>query len=233
MGNRDYGGSTGSPIEIKYRRASAQTQQRNTEESTRTCQQSHKSYVPDDDENEAAWKQPKQHTSAVRLDRPPRRETTHLEPAYTKKMPYRRPFMGRLLVILGLGMMVMLLGWMALSWLGAWWTIQTNDWTYGRPRTFQVDHVVGHHDSAEHPSHFIAMNLNRRVVVIEIPGGDPSKMATYLGPTLVGDGQDLTPITITFEDRNGDGKPDLNIHILDQVIVFLNENGKFVSTQQQ
>ncbi len=31
------------------------------------------------------------------------------------------------------------------------------------PRTFQVDAVVGHNDSATNPSHFIAMNLNGRI----------------------------------------------------------------------
>lgn len=68
--------------------------------------------------------------------------------------------------------------------------------------------------------------------MIELPGGDASQALTYLGPTLVGDGQELAPVTLSFEDRNSDGKPDLNIHIGDQVIVFLNQNGKFVSPQQ-
>jgi len=67
------------------------------------------------------------------------------------------------------------------------------------------------------------------VLVIEMPGGDPSKALIYTGPTLVGDGQDLTPVTLTFVDVNGDGKPDMEIHILDQVIVFLNNGSKFVA----
>jgi hypothetical protein len=92
-----------------------------------------------------------------------------------------------------------------------------------------VDAVVGHGDAATHPSHFIAVNLNRKVIVIELPGGDPSKALIYSGPTLVGDGQDLTPITLTFNDVNGDGKPDMEVHILDQVMVFLNNGTKFVA----
>lgn len=154
-------------------------------------------------------------------------------PLETRKLPARRFTASRLLIIIGVGLMIMLLGFMALSWLGNWWTTTTNDWIYGRPRTYQTDHVVGHNDSPQNPSHFIALNLNRHVLVIEFPGGDASKALTYLGPVLLGDGQDLVPVTLSFEDCNGDGKPDLNVHIGDQVIVFLNANGKFVSPQQQ
>jgi hypothetical protein len=163
---------------------------------------------------------PRSYTTTRRLDH---------NPLETRKLPARRFDAGRLLVVVGIALLIMLLGWLALSWLGNWWQTQTNDWTYGRPRTFQIDAVVGHHDDASHPSHFIAMNLNRHVLVIEMPGDNPSKALIYTGPTLVGDGQDLTPVTLTFVDVNGDGKPDMEIHILDQVIVFLNNGSKFVA----
>jgi hypothetical protein len=94
---------------------------------------------------------------------------------------------------------------------------------------FQTDAFVGHDDTADHPSHFMAINLNRKVMVIEIPGGDASHAQIYLGPTLLGDGQDLTPITLSFQDVNGDGKPDMLIHILDQTVVFLNNGRTFVA----
>ncbi len=136
------------------------------------------------------------------------------------------------LVWVGLAMLIMIVGWVALSALGTWWTNEQNDWTYGNPRTFQVDAVVGHHDSTQNPSHFIAMNLNRHIVIIEIPGGDPSKSVIYSGPTLVGTDQDLTPVTLEFEDVNGDGKPDMIVVIQGNQIVFLNENGTFVPENQ-
>jgi len=161
-------------------------------------------------------------TTARRLDR---------NPLETRQLPDRRLGAGWLLIVVGIALLIMLLGWLALSWLGSWWTTQTNDWTYGRPRTFQTDAVVGHYDSPGHPSHFLALNLHRQVLVIELPGGDPSKSVIYSGPTLVGDGQDLTPVTLTFTDVNGDGKPDMEIHILDQVIVFHNTGAKFVAPQ--
>jgi len=131
------------------------------------------------------------------------------------------------LLFLGVGMLAMLALWAGGSMLLHWWQVTQDDWRYGRPRTFQTDAVVGHNDSAESPSHFIAINLNRHVEVIECPGGDCSHALIYIGTILFGDGEDVTPATVTFQDTNGDGKPDMVIHIQDQRMVFLNENGKF------
>ncbi len=131
------------------------------------------------------------------------------------------------LVWLGLGMIVMILLWVGYNNALNWWQIHQDDSTYGRPRTFQIDAVVGHHDSANNPSHFIAVNLNRHVIVIEIPGGDASKARIYPVTTLFGDGQDLTPVTLSFKDVNGGGLVDLEIHIQDQTLVMLNDNGSF------
>ena len=129
-------------------------------------------------------------------------------------------------------MLAMILGWVALSALSSWWQITLDDWHYGRPRTYQTDAVVGHHDSAQNPSHFIAMNLNRHIIVIEIPGGDVSKSIVYTGPTLLGPGQDLTPVTLSFADVNHDGKPDMIINVQGSQFVFLNERGTFISSTQ-
>ena len=93
--------------------------------------------------------------------------------------------------------------------------------------------MPGHSDGPKAPTHFLAMNLNRTVIVIEIPGGDPAKAKVYIGPILMGDGQDLLPVTLSFEDRNGDGKPDLSVHIADQVLVFLNDGKQFIAAPQQ
>lgn len=133
---------------------------------------------------------------------------------------------------IGLAFLIMLGGYVGLGALGSWWQLHSDDSTYGRPRTFQVDAVVGHHDSASHPSHFIALNLSRHIVIVEIPGGDASQSMIYGGPTLLGEGQDLIPVTLTFRDENGDGHPDMLVHILDQTLIFLNTGSKFVSSSQ-
>lgn len=131
------------------------------------------------------------------------------------------------LVAIIAGMLLMSLLVFAISSFGSWWQIHQDDVTYGRPRTFQIDAVVGHGDSPANPSHFIFLNLNRHVVIIELPGGDSTRARIYNGPTLFGDGQDLTPVTAEFRDVNGDGKPDMIVHIQDQTLVFINDGTQF------
>ena len=137
------------------------------------------------------------------------------------------------LLFVGIAMFIMILGWIAFNALSNWWQITQDDWHYGRPRTYQVDMVVGHNDSAANPTHFIAENQNRHIIIIEIPGGDTSKAKIYSGPSLIGPGQDLTPITLTFKDVNGDGKLDMIVNVQDAHFVFLNQNGQFVAAPGQ
>lgn len=132
------------------------------------------------------------------------------------------------LFFVGIAFLVMLLGYIGLNALGAWWQLHNNDSTYGRPRTFQTDAVVGHDDSASHPSHFIAINLNRHIIIIEFPGGDIARSVVYSAGVLLGDGQDLTPVTLSFADVNHDGRLDMLVHIADQITAFLNNGTKFV-----
>jgi len=126
----------------------------------------------------------------------------------------------------GVGMLAMCALWVVGTVLVSWVSTQLDDLHYGQPRTFQIDARVGH-DDAVTPSHFIALNLNRHVIIIELPGGDPAKARIYSGPTLVGDGQEFTPVTLSFKDVNGDGKPDMLVHIQDQTVVFLNDGTQF------
>lgn len=130
---------------------------------------------------------------------------------------------------LGLGMFVMIGGWWLLTDIGTWWVGQLNNWNYGMPRTYQVDAVVGHNDSRLHPSHFIALNLDGRVEIIEIPGGNPTHERVYLGPTLYSDNAGLIPVTVSFKDVNGDGKPDMLLHIQNQTMIYLNNGSQFQS----
>ncbi len=166
---------------------------------------------------------------AIPVDRPrTRREVTPLE-RETQELEIARSsgYRPHWLLFVGLAMLIMVTGWVVFSAAATWWQVTKDDWRYGRPRTFQTDFVVGHNDSAANPSHFIALNLNRRIEIIEFPGGDPTKAKIFLGPTLIGDGQDLAAVTLTFKDVNGDGKPDMVVNVEDSHFVFINDNGTF------
>ncbi len=155
--------------------------------------------------------------------------TDEIDEVETERPPTRRRHGLHLhwLAIFGLGMVIMLALWLSGQMVVSAWQLHQDDATYGRPRTFQTDAVVGHNDSTENPSHFEAINLNRHIIVIELPGGDSSKARIYNITTLFGNGQELTPVTISFKDVNNDGLLDMEVHIQDQTIVFLNENGEF------
>ena len=192
-------------------------------------------------------------SSAIRYTRPPQRDT--LDDIIMPKGPFiqrrrsiadpntgsgmvskafapslRRGWLhGKRIPLLAIivGMLAMIVLVVAFSAFGTWWQVHQDDGTYGRPRTFQTDAVVGHADSPSNPSHFIFLNLNRHVVIVEIPGGDASHARIYNGPTLFGNGQDLTPVTGEFRDVNGDGKPDMIVHIQDQTLLYINDGTQF------
>ncbi len=115
----------------------------------------------------------------------------------------------------------------SIEWIISWWQVTQDDWHYGRPRTFQTDFVVGHSDLSENPSHFIVMNLRRHVEIIEFPGGDSTKARVFVGPVLIGQDQDLAPVTLDFKDVNGNGKPDMIVNVQGSHFIFINENGTF------
>ena len=227
---------------IQTRQAQAQAQARQAKRPT----------LDFDAEDEDKYYVTKPHTSAIRYDRPARRDTMEnpiVQPGAVRRRSSLEPTTGRgvtskaiapsmskgvrlarrfPLVAIILGMALMALLAFTISSVGSWWNMHQQDVTYGRPRTFQIDAVVGHDDSPANPSHFIFLNLNRHVIIIELPGGDPSKARIYNGPTLFGDGQNLTPITAEFKDVTGNGRLDMIVHIQDQTLVYLNDGTQFV-----
>lgn len=146
---------------------------------------------------------------------------------YTRRVSSMQGFNFHWLVFVGIAMFIMIIGWVAFNALGSWWQTTQDDWHYGRPRTFQTDAVVGHNDSSSNPSHFIAVNLNRHVLIVELPGGDATKARIYSGPILIGQGQDLAPVTLSFQDVNGDGLLDMIVNVQDAHFVYINGNGTF------
>ena len=149
--------------------------------------------------------------------------------------PAKNVFKGKVhwLLPVGIGMIAMLVLWEVGSLVLAWGIARYDDVRYGNPRTYQTNAVVGHgNDSPAHPSHFIAVNLNRQAIVVEFPAGSQAGALSYVVPYyILGPGGDLTPITLEFRDVTGDGKVDMVIHIhlqsQDQTFVFVNAGTKF------
>jgi hypothetical protein len=125
-------------------------------------------------------------------------------------------------------LLIMIMGYLGINWITAKADAVHDQLAYGYPRTYQCDAVVGHHDSTEHPSHFIALNLQGSIAVIEIQGGDFNKTFIYnTNLQFMNKDTDLAPVTLVFKDVNGDGKPDMIVETPYSQTVFLNDQGHF------
>ena len=110
-----------------------------------------------------------------------------------------------------------------LSTLLHWWQGEQDSMQYGYPRTFQCDQDVRHSGI----SHFIAENLHGHIFIMEMQPDDLTRTKIYQGPTIFGQQPDLQPVTITFQDVNGDGYPDLLITVNQQRYIFINDQTAF------
>ena len=133
---------------------------------------------------------------------------------------------------LGIMLTLVLLGWLLLGEAAVWTQHALDTWHYGYPRTYQTDAVVGHGDSLAHPSHFIALNLDGHLEVIELAAGNPAHAHIYVGPTLTGTEAAQVPVTIQFQDVNGDGRPDLLLLFNGIEVVYLNTGTSFQPIHQ-
>lgn len=120
-----------------------------------------------------------------------------------------------------------LVAYVLLSAAVQWVQVKMDDMQYGRPRTMQIDAYVGHNEADGVPSHFLAMNLNRRVTIFEMQGGDPAKVSTIIGPYLFGQGEELAPVQISAQDLNDDNKADLVVSVKDEQLLYLNDGATF------
>jgi len=181
------------------------------------------SYVEIDEEGEEVSTRPPSRSSARRYDLSP----YNREERRTEELPWqgKHPlfYIGICLVI----MTLFLTGFVLIPPALQKWS---DDRVYGYPRTFQVDANVGHGDSNFPVSHFIALNLNGRIEVIEIPQGDAEKLQPhlYLIARLAMQGSDLVPVTVSFGDMNGDGKPDMLVTFNGTQWIWFNNGTQFV-----
>ena len=175
-----------------------------------------------------------QHPTALPTSTIPRASRTQapMQPtrSSSKSRPTPRPAQPSLhwMTTVGLTMMGMILLLLLFQLISQWWITTYNDLHYGRPRTMQVDAFVGHESGGKIPSHFLAMNLNSQVEIIEFPGGDVRHARVYSGPKITGEGAALMPVLLSFADRNHDHLPDMIVQFGSIEVVYLNEHGSFV-----
>jgi hypothetical protein len=161
-------------------------------------------------------------TSTIRRDIAPSRTGRYLSEGQRQER-HRPHWMLRL----GLALSLLFLSWLLLTEAATWTQHTLDTLHYGYPRTFQTDAVVGHGDSPAHHSHFIALNLDGHLEVIELAGGNPAHAHIYVGPTLTGTEAAQVPVTIQFQDVNGDGRPDLLLLFNGIQVVYLNTGTSF------
>ncbi|HEU5102857.1 MAG TPA: VCBS repeat-containing protein [Roseiflexaceae bacterium] len=123
--------------------------------------------------------------------------------------------------------LLLVLGYLLITPIIGWGQRRLDDMRYGFPRTTQIDGFVGHGEQGGIPTHLIALNLQRQVSILEIPGGDTGKVRALVGPYLVGaDGENVTPF-LSLQDMNGDGQTDLLLQVREEIVVYINDTGSF------
>ncbi len=126
------------------------------------------------------------------------------------------------------GLLAMLAIYVLVGAVVDWAQVRIDDIRYGRPRTTQIAGLVGHgEESNTQPTRFIGLNLNRQVVVLELPAGDPTQVRSLPGPYLFGANEDLTPVILSLRDMDRDGLADLLIDVRNEQVVYLNRDGFF------
>ena len=121
--------------------------------------------------------------------------------------------------------MVLLLLWWLLSVAVGWWTEHQLDTTYEFPRVSQTDAVVYPGDTTQHPSHYLFLNLQGTVLIVEVPQGDSAHTRIYKGPTIFSDNADQVPVTGDFKVVNG--QVEMLVHIQDRIILYINDGTQF------
>lgn len=163
-------------------------------------------------------------------------EKTPQAPAYRRgkasvprrdQLPARARHQPRPLFFVLLGLLATLLLWTGLTRLIAWGNGVLDLLRYGNPRTYQVDAVVGQGDSPAHPSHFLALNLQGQIVIIDFPAGNPARAREFAIPGMLGQNPDQVVVTLRFLDVGHNGRPDMIIAAGSMQTFLVNAAGTF------
>src|SRR5258708_3348780 len=123
------------------------------------------------------------------------------------------------LLYVGIALFAIVAIWQGLNGLGYWCQQKQDDLQFGKNRVFTTDAVVGHNDSPQSPSHFIAVNDKGNIYVIELQGDDPNKSHIYNITTIEGNTNN-PPVVVFFQHLTRSGRLDMIVQIGDPGSTF-------------
>jgi hypothetical protein len=145
-------------------------------------------------------------------------------PSGTIRMKPRRPRLrGHPLSSAILATLAVFVAYQVLGSAVFWVQLRLDDLRYGYPRSYQVDGYVGFGEANGLPTHFIALNLHRQVMIYAIAGSDPTHVLIIKGPYLFGTNEEYAPVRLRLIDVTGDGYPDLVLDVDHQHMVYVDE----------
>lgn len=125
-----------------------------------------------------------------------------------------------------LGAVAVLVLYQLATSLSFWARVRLDDLRYGYPRSVQTEAFVGFGEANGLPTHFVALNLHRQIVVLALPGADPTHVLTLKGPLLTGPDAEYTPVTLRLTDVSGDGYPDIIVTAGSRRVIWIDEPHK-------
>jgi hypothetical protein len=100
-----------------------------------------------------------------------------------------------------------------------------DDFHYGRPRIHRHSIVTGTLDNRENPSELIAMNINRQIVVLFVPGLATDQVKVLNGPHVWGSDDALTPVVLNVRQVDDNETPDMVLDVGGERITYLFVDG--------
>lgn len=115
------------------------------------------------------------------------------------------------------------------QWVAPVWNNLQAQWHTGDGRITQLDANVGHGGM----SHFLAQYYNSHIVVIEIQISNPTHIMTYTLPALTPNAGKPQDLTLSIQDANHYGRPDLMIQEgNNSVAIVLYNTGSWFTTSE-
>ena len=118
-------------------------------------------------------------------------------------------------VALLVGALALIFLYLVIGWLYSAWVGVSNRLSYGPTPTSYLSAVVGDHDAPGHPTWVVAMNEHGTIVIQVAPGGDFTKVVTFVMPaqaTFHAWGN-LDDIVVTLTVAGTGPTPDILVHL--------------------